>query len=111
MHTRPTRNPRTSQAVIAMPDRALPILGIAAASLVAVYLVLMVTTIFFAAWETQLARSMDDTRERIHKLETEYYNTIAKIDSTDPSAVGLVAPAKVEYVVAARMQGLTYVSR
>jgi hypothetical protein len=60
------------------------ILAVTAASLVAVYLVLMVTTIFFAAWETQLARSMDDSRERIHK---------------------------VEYVVAARMQGLTYVSR
>lgn len=94
-----------------MPDRTVPVLAIAAGCLVVVYLALMLTTIFFAAWQTQLVRGIDDTRERIHRLETEYYNAIARIDSTDPSSVGLVAPKKVEYVVAARMQGLTYVPR
>lgn len=96
---------------IAIPDRTVPVLALAAASLVAVYLVLMVTTIFFAAWQTQLARSMDDSRERIQKLEAEYYRTIARIDSTDPLSVGLVAPAKVHYVVSARPTGLTYAPR
>ena len=94
-----------------MPDRTIPILGVTAACLVVVYLIVMLTTIFFAAWETQLARGIDDTRERIHKLEGSYYDAIAEIDSTDLSSTGLVAPTRVEYVVAARMQGLTYVSR
>jgi len=91
-----------------MPDRTNFILGMIASSLVVIYVLLMAATIFFAAWQTQLARGIDDTRARIHFLETEYYGAIAKIDSTDPYSVGLVAPSKVEYVVEARMPGLTF---
>jgi len=103
---------RRSQSIaIVMPDRTIPVLAVATGCLIALYLVLMITTIFFAAWQTQLARGIDDTREDIHQLEQEYYGAIAKIDSTDPSAVGLVAPSRVEYVVAARIEGLTYAPR
>lgn len=96
---------------IAVPDRIVPILAIAAAAFLAVYIALMITTIFFAAWQTQLARSIDDTRTAIQALETEYYAAIARIDATDPSSLGLVAPAKVHYVVAARPTGLTFADR
>lgn len=99
---------RTQATAFVMPDRTNYILGAVALALLVVYVVLMGTTIFFAALQTQLARGIDDTRTRIHALETEYYTTIAKIDSTDPYAVGLVAPKKVEYVVEARMPGLSF---
>jgi hypothetical protein len=104
-----TRRPRA--IALQVPDRIVPMLSIAAGFLVVTYIVLMITTIFFAAWQTQLARGIDDTRARIHGLETEYYTAIARLDSTDPSSVGLVAPAKVEYVVAQRMPGLTFAGR
>lgn len=94
-----------------MPDRTIFVLGVVAAALVVVYIGLMITTIFFASWQTQLARGIDDTRSRIHNLENDYYGAIAKLDSTDPYSVGLVAPSKVEYVVAARMPGLTFADR
>lgn len=102
---------RSRTVALAVPDRIVPMLAIAAGLLVAVYLALMITTIFFAAWQTQLARGIDDTRARIQGLETQYYSAIARLDSTDPSSVGLVAPAKVEYVVAQRMPGLTFAGR
>jgi hypothetical protein len=94
-----------------MPDRTNVYLGSIAAALAALYIGLMLTTVFFAAWQTQLARGIDDTRSRILALETRYYSEIAKLDSTDPGSVGLVAPSKVEYVVAARMPGLTFADR
>ncbi|HEX8591147.1 MAG TPA: hypothetical protein VF696_00115 [Candidatus Paceibacterota bacterium] len=94
--------------VIAVPDRIVPMLGVAAVALVAVYIVLVITTIFFAAWQTQLASTIDETRGSIQALETEYYSAIARIDATDPSSIGLVAPAEVHYVVAARPTGLTF---
>ena len=101
----------TRVQAIALPDRTNLVLGATAISLVVIYVLLMAATIFFAAWQTQLARGIDDTRARIHSLETEYYGAIAKIDSTDPYSVGLVAPSKVEYVVEARMPGLTFADR
>jgi hypothetical protein len=94
-----------------MPDRTNFVLGIAVAALVIVYVGLMITTIVFASWQTQLARGIDDSRSRIQALESDYYGAIAKLDSTDPYSVGLVAPSKVEYVVAARMPGLTFAGR
>lgn len=98
-------------ATFAMPDRTNLYLGTVAVALAVIYIALMITTIFFAAWQTQLARGIDDTRSRIQVLETRYYSEIAKLDSTDPGSVGLVAPSKVEYVVAARMPGLTFADR
>lgn len=106
---RPARVRRT--ATFAMPDRTIFVLGSVAAALTVVYIGLMITTIFFAAWQTQLARGIDDSRSRIQALETRYYGAISKLDSTDPGSVGLVAPSKVEYVVAARMPGLTFADR
>jgi len=99
---------RTQTIAFAIPDRTNFVLGAMALSLVVVYVLLMATTIFFATLETQLARGIDNSRARIHFLETEYYGVIAKIDSTDPYSVGLVAPSKIEYVVEARMPGLSF---
>ena len=106
------RTSRTNvAATLAMPDRTNTVLGATAGALLIVYIGLMAATILFASWQTQLARGINDTRARIHALETEYYGAIAKIDSTDPYSVGLVAPSKVEYVVAMRMPGLSFADR
>ena len=100
-----------SSVAIVLPNRIVLMLSVTAAGLVAVYITLMLTTIFFAAWQTQLASGIDDSRERIHRLEDQYYQVIDKIDATDPGSMGLVAPHTVEYVVAARMPGLTFADR
>lgn len=96
---------------IAVPDRIVPMLGFAAAALVALYVVLVVTAIFFASWQTQLASNVDTEQQAIGHLEDQYYAAMARVDSTDPSSMGLVAPSKVEYVVAAHDTGLTFAGR
>jgi hypothetical protein len=108
MRTRSSGSSRRAGVTIAMPDRTNFILGITAGALVVIYIGLMITTIVFASWQTQLARGIDDSRSRIQALEGDYYHAIAKLDSTDPYSVGLVAPSKVEYVTAARVPGLTF---
>lgn len=100
------RNRRAASA-LAIPDRTNLVLGAVAVALLIVYVGLMASTIFFATWQTQLTRGIMDTRSRILVLETQYYAAIAKIDSTDPSSLGLVAPANVDYVVAKRAPSLT----
>ena len=111
---RPARRSRAHalrMPAISLPDRPVQLLSLIAAGLVAVYIVLVVTTIFFAAWQTQLASRIDDAHASISALEDEYYAAIARIDATDPSALGLVAPDRVEYVVAARVPGLSFAGR
>lgn len=105
------RNRRQFPLALAIPNRIVPVLAVACCALVAVYIVLVVTTIFFAAWETQLARSIEESRASIQGLEDEYYDAIARIDATDPSSLGLVAPRKVEYVAATRVPGLSFAGR
>ena len=107
IRTRPTPKNQT----LALPNRLVPALGMIAFLLAAIYVALMITTIFFAAWQTQLARGIDDSRVAIERLETQYYVAIARIDATDPYSLGLVAPTRVEYVVASRVPGLTFADR
>jgi hypothetical protein len=108
-HRSSSGNSRRTGVSLAMPDRTNFILGLAAGALAVIYVGIMITTIIFASWQTQLARGIDDSRSRIQSLEDDYYHAIAKLDNTDPHSVGLVAPSKVEYVTAARMQnGLTF---
>lgn len=80
-----------------MPDRTISILSFTVGILVAVYLVLVVTTVSLAAWRTDLASEVRDTENAIATLERSYYDAIASIGRTDPSAVGLIAPSSVRY--------------
>lgn len=84
-----------------MPDRTLSILSYAASALLAVYVLLMVTTVTLAAWRTDLAEAVRDTENRIATLEHEYYDSIERIGASDPAAYGLVAPHRVTYAAMA----------
>lgn len=99
---------RSRSQALALPDRLVPALGAVAVLLTALYITLVITTIFFAAWQTQLARGIDDSRVAIQRLEGRYYAAITAIDATDPSSLGLVTPAHVEYVAASGVPGLTF---
>jgi len=112
MRTRPHTSLSRSQAsalpAIAVPDRLVPMLVSGVAALAGIYVVLMVTTIFFATLQTKLASSIGDTRASIERLESQYYATIARIDATDPASIGLVAPRQITYVTEARDTNLTF---
>lgn len=94
-----------------MPDRLIPILSFACAVMTAAYIGLVVTTILFATLQTQLASGIRDTQATIASLETSYYSSIAKLDSTNPYSAGYVRPHTVLYVAAGQMPDLSYLSR
>jgi hypothetical protein len=81
-----------------MSDRLTPTLGIVCAALVTSYVGLMVTTIFFAAWQTQAVSAVRTTESAIGNLEANYYETVNRLGALNPSTLGYVAPAQVEYV-------------
>jgi len=80
-----------------MPNRTLTVLGYTIAMLVVTYLVLVVVTVSMAAWQTNLAMEVHETEADIARLESRYYDMVAQIDQTDPSALGLVKPRAVTY--------------
>ncbi|MDB5265126.1 MAG: hypothetical protein JWN64_697 [Parcubacteria group bacterium] len=84
-----------------MPDRTISILGISCGALLSVYVALVITTITFAAWQTELRASIRSTEGMISSLESEYYEHVAAITATAPSAFGLVPPASVRYAAKA----------
>lgn len=108
MNLRRTRSHQGLAASLALPDRIVPLLGTLCAMLAGLYLILMVTTIFFATLQTKLAANIQDTRVSIERLESQYYAAIARIDATDPGSIGLVAPDRITYVTAARDTNLTF---
>ncbi len=90
-----------------MPDRTISILSISCAALVAVYIGLVVVTISFAAWQTDLAGTERATESHIAELEDQYYATMARLSAMDPASEGLTLPAHVHYAVAASAPTLT----
>lgn len=81
-----------------MPNRSITILGFSCATVFTAYIGLVIATVFFATWETQLAASAGDAESRIAALETEYYAAIASLNSTNVASAGFGRPARVEYV-------------
>ncbi len=81
-----------------MPNRIIPLLGISCGALTTLYVGLVVTTIFFAAWQTNAMSSVRNTESAIGNLESNYYSAINRISSLNPSTLGFVSPARVEYV-------------
>lgn len=88
--------------------RLVPLLYVLAGMLLAAYVALMVTTILFAALQTQLAQDVQDKRMEIAKLESLYYEGVAQRDATDPQSLGFVTPTTVHYVSAAKIPNLTF---
>ena len=93
------------------PDRLIPILRAAVIGLIAVYVVLVVTTVYFATWQTQEVSSMSDSQSAIGMLESKYYASVAQINETDPTTLGYVKPKIVTYVSAVQETGLSYAGR
>lgn len=81
-----------------MPNRLIPLLSYACAALLAAYLLLVAAAVSFAAWRTELARSLAETETVVAALESKYYAAINDLSKTDPAAVGLVTPRSVGYV-------------
>lgn len=97
----------TTTALALRSPRLIPFLTLLAGTMVAVYVALMVTTILFAALQTDLAHKVQEKRMDIAKLERTYYSAIASLDSTDPGSQGFVTPQRVTYVAEAAAQNLT----
>lgn len=90
-----------------MPDRTISILSYGAIALVGAYLALVIVTVSLAAYQTDLAVLVHETEGDIGMLETEYYAMVEQVDGTDPSAIGLVKPAKVTYAMKATAPSLS----
>ena len=83
-----------------MPNKIIPILGLSCAAVFAGYIVLVIATVFFATWETELASSASLAESRIAALEAEYFDAIAVVSTTNVASAGYHAPERVEYVAA-----------
>lgn len=90
-----------------MPSTTIPFLSYTAAVLVTLYLVLVATTVYMAAWQTNLAVQIHETESELSRLESRYYDVIATIDRTDPAAFGLTKPAAVTYATTASAPTMT----
>lgn len=94
-----------------MPDRTITFLSFAAGTIFVTYIVLVIVTITFATVQTALALSVRETEGSISKLESTYYAEVARGNATSPAASGLTAPVVVEYAVAKKAQGLSFVGK
>lgn len=81
-----------------MPNKTIPILGFSCGAVFTAYIALVIAAIFFATWETQLAAAAGDAESRIAALETEYYDAIADLNTTNVASAGFGHPSRVEYV-------------
>jgi len=94
-----------------MSDKLIPVLGSATALLIGIYVTLVVTTIYFATWQTQGIAQIRELEGTIASLETEYYAVIERINRTDPMAHGLASPIAVRYVAATEGTNVSFASR
>ncbi|HWH06960.1 MAG TPA: hypothetical protein VNU47_00300 [Candidatus Paceibacterota bacterium] len=94
-----------------MSDRLVPILSWTALVLACTYIALVVATISFATWQTQQLAEIREVEGSIASIETAYYEAIARINRTDPSAHGLATPHSVRYVTAVSGTNVTFAGR
>ncbi len=80
-----------------MPDRLLPILKGSFFSLVALYVVLVISTVYFAAAESNLREAIHDTEASIASLEVRYFTAVDQVAKSDPASYGLSHPAAKRY--------------
>ncbi|MBP6860527.1 MAG: hypothetical protein KBC38_03145 [Candidatus Pacebacteria bacterium] len=66
-------------------------------ALVAVYIALIISTVYFAALESDLREAIHDTEASIAALEVKYFSAVDAVAKSDPSAHGLTHPAAKRY--------------
>ncbi len=81
-----------------MPSRTIQYLAYACVTLVAAYIALFATTLFFASVRSGLAAELRERESVVAALETDYYDAISRINAGDYVSLGLVSPVAVEYV-------------
>lgn len=81
-----------------MPSRTLHLLSLGCVALVAAYLALIATTLYFASVRSSLTADIRAQESAVAALETEYYDAIARLSVDTYSAAGFVSPVAVEYV-------------
>jgi len=84
-----------------MTDRIIPALSISCGGLAILYVGLVISTIFFATWQTQAVSTITDAQSNIANLESNYYSITNRISQIDPTQVGFVEPSDVQYVAEA----------
>lgn len=87
--------------MISLPDRFLSRLFLACGALFGAYVLVMITTIYFASYASELTGSIREREASVVALETEYYAAIGVLSESDPAALGFVSPLRVEYVASA----------
>lgn len=90
-----------------MPNRLLPALRATFFTLSTVYVVLMVSTVSFAAHETDLREAIHDTEASIATLESRYFRAADELTKTDPALLGLGAPTGTRYAKEAQVPALS----
>jgi hypothetical protein len=83
-----------------MPDRLIPGLSLSCGALTVLYVSLVVTTIFFASWQTEAMSSVRNAESQIGNLEANYYTAMNQASTLTPATLGFVTPTQVEYVPA-----------
>jgi hypothetical protein len=81
-----------------MPSRTLHYLSYACLALVAAYIALFATTLFFASVRSGLAAELRERESSVAALETDYYDAISRLNAGNYVSFGLVSPVAVEYV-------------
>ena len=85
-----------------MTDRLIPVLSISCGAFATLYVVLMVSTIFFASLQTEEMSYVRGSESKIGTLEANYYTAINKASNLSPATLGFVAPVEVKYVATAQ---------
>ena len=81
-----------------MSDRFIPALSVSCGALSVLYVTLVVTTIFFASWQTEAMSSVRNAESQIGNLEANYYTAINQASELSPATLGFVSPTEVTYV-------------
>ncbi len=84
-----------------MTDRLIPILSISCGALTTLYVGLIITTIFFASYQSEAMNSVRVTESQIGNLESDYYSDMNNVTHMNPATLGFVNPSEIQYVAEA----------
>ncbi len=82
-------------------------LGASLCGMVAIYIALVIATIFLANWQTEMIGRVNDAEASIGVLEAQYYEAIARMNAEDPAQYGFVLPSKKVFARAADAPSVT----
>lgn len=93
------------------PNSTASLLTYIATILAVAYVCCVVVTIYYAAVQTELVATIQETESGITKLERTYYDGVSVLSSTNPFGQGYVRPTEVRYEQAKTSSGLTFAGR